>query len=125
MDVVGNIYVVGTANALVRYDSDVFVRKFDPSGSTVLYETFLNSNETNDEGYGIAVDTAGNAYITGQFGDPFLLGFALGVLVAKLNDTGSALVYSTSLGGKGLRACPAGGIFTIVITWHGSSSLMD
>lgn len=95
VDAAGNIYVVGTANTLARYDSDVFVRKFDPSGSTLLYETFLDSNETNDKGYGIAVDTAGNAYITGQFGDPFLPGFALGVLVAKLNPAGIPLYQVT------------------------------
>lgn len=94
VDAVGNIYVVGATNSLGRYDSDVFVRKFDPSGSTLLYETFLDSNGTDDVGYGIAVDAAGNAYVTGGFGDPWLTS-GLGVVVAKLNPTGVPLYQVT------------------------------
>jgi hypothetical protein len=97
VDAAGNIYVAGTANALGRYDSDVFVRKFDPSGSTLLYETYLDSNGTNDRGFGLAVDSAGNAYVTGQFGDPMLPGWALGVLVAKLSSAGVP-VYQVTFG---------------------------
>ena len=102
VDVAGNIYVVGSTNSLGRYDTDVFVRKFDPSGSTLLYETFLDSNGTHDIGYGIAVDPAGNAYVTGQFGDPMLPGSGLGVLVAKLGPTGIPRYKVTfGAGGRG------------------------
>lgn len=95
VDAAGNIYVVGATNALGRYDADVVVRKFNPSGSHVLYETYLDSNGTDDAGYGIAVDAAGNAYVTGQFGDPQLPGFAFGVLVAKLSPVGTPLYQVT------------------------------
>ena len=54
VDAAGNIYVVATANAVNRYDTDVLVRKFSPSGSTLLYATYLDSNQSNDVGNGIA-----------------------------------------------------------------------
>ena len=78
----------------------MFVRKFDPSGSTLLYETYLGSNGTHDIGFGVAVDPAGNAYVTGQFGDPMLPGFGLGVLVAKLSPKGIPL-YQVAFGAGG------------------------
>ena len=43
VDAAGNVYVVGSTNSLGRYDTDVFVRKFDPSGTTLPYETFLTA----------------------------------------------------------------------------------
>jgi uncharacterized repeat protein (TIGR02543 family) len=95
VDAAGNIYVVATANAVDRYDTDVLVRKFNPSGSTLLYATYLDSNNSNDLGNGIAVDSAGNAYVTGQFGDPLLPGWANGVLVAKLSPTGVPIYAGT------------------------------
>jgi hypothetical protein len=95
VDAARNIYVVATANAVNRYDTDVLVRKFNPSGSTLLYATYLDSNQSNDVGNGIAVDSAGNAYVTGQFGDPLLPGWANGVLVAKLSATGAPIYENT------------------------------
>lgn len=94
VDAAGNIYVVGNTNSLGRYDTDIFVRKFNPSGTRLLYATYLDSNGTNDEGYGIAVDPAGNAYVTGQFGDASL-GWGMGVLVAKLSPTGVPIYEGT------------------------------
>jgi hypothetical protein len=94
LDAASNIYVVGVANSLSNYFSDVFVRKFNPSGSTLLYETYLDSNGTDDVGYGIAVDSAGNAYVTGASGDPWLSS-GLGVLVAKLSPAGVPLYQVT------------------------------
>lgn len=96
VDAAGNMYVVGSTNSLGRYDADVFVRKFDPSGSRLLYETYLDSNGTDDAGFGIAVDEVGNAYVTGKFGDGSL-GKGLGVLVAKLNTRGTPL-YEVTFG---------------------------
>ena len=93
-------------------DTDAFVAKLSPEGSALIYSTYLGGSR-NDYGWGIAVDSLGNAYITGNttstdfptmnplqpaeadggvYGDAF---------VAKLNPTGSALVYSTYLGGGG------------------------
>ena len=137
VDASGNIYVTGftfsmnLATAAGSYQStyhggtyqadtggDAFVAKYSPAGA-LLYVTYLGGR-VDDVGSAIAVDSAGNAYVTGYtsspdfptvkgsyqttyggqganrnlppFGDAF---------VAKLNPTGTALVYSTYLGGSG------------------------
>jgi hypothetical protein len=90
------------------------VTKLDPTGSALLYSTYLGGSG-DDSGLGIAVDAAGAAYVTGfttsadfTLGctapctvlDATLGGF-VDAFVAKLNATGTALVYSTYLGGTG------------------------
>ena len=45
--------------------ADVFVTKINPSGSALLYSTYLGDSGT-DFGYGIAVGSNGNAYVTGS-----------------------------------------------------------
>src|SRR3989441_881488 len=77
MDAAGNAYVTGNANStnfptttgafrngLVGF-ADAFVAKPDPTGSTLLYSTYLGGSNFNDA-TGIAVDSAGNAYVTGS-----------------------------------------------------------
>jgi hypothetical protein len=88
---------------------DVFITKLSPDGKRLVYSTFLGGNR-DDEGVAIAVDSAGNAYVTGSVTssdfptvNPIQSKFAGGVVdafVLKLNPTGSALVYSTYLGGS-------------------------
>ena len=39
--------------------------KLDASGAALVYSTYLGGSEPIDSGYGIAVDGAGNAYVTG------------------------------------------------------------
>ena len=43
---------------------DAFVTKLDPTGAALVYSTYLGGSG-NDQGHGIAVDAAGNAYVTG------------------------------------------------------------
>lgn len=88
---------------------DAFVTKFNSTGS-LTYSTYLGGNNS-DTGFSVAVDVSGNTYVAGittstnfptanpiqannkgSFGDVF---------VTKLNSSGSALVYSTYLGGGG------------------------
>jgi hypothetical protein len=86
-----------------------FVAKLNPSGSALVYSTYLGGGGTN-AGYAIAVDASGNAYVTGMTSSPDFPtvnpfqasnNSALGTgFVAKLNPSGSALVYSTYLGGS-------------------------
>ncbi|MCG8352809.1 MAG: SBBP repeat-containing protein, partial [Chloroflexales bacterium] len=86
---------------------DAFVTKLAPAGALV-YSSYLGG-DSNDYGYGIAVDADGYAYVTGYtYSDDFprvnaymteLAGYA-DVFVTKFNQTGSALVYSTYLGGS-------------------------
>src|SRR4029077_8352244 len=81
--------------------------KINPEGSTLMYSTYLGGSG-DDGGYGIAVDNADNAYVTGRtissdFPTKNPLQAAYGgisdAFVAKINAGGSALVYSTYLGG--------------------------
>jgi hypothetical protein len=87
---------------------DVFVLKLDATGSTLLYSTFLGGSDF-DAGGGLAVDRAGNAYVAGgtlSRDFPVTAGAFDSTLedsdafVTKLNAAGSALVYSTLLGGS-------------------------
>jgi hypothetical protein len=87
---------------------DAFVTKFNPSGSQLVYSTFLGAGQ-EDIGEGIAVDSSDNAYITGRTTSSTFPTFGTGAdatyggsrdaFVTKLNPAGSALVYSTFLGG--------------------------
>ncbi len=87
---------------------DVFVTKFDPTGTTLIYSTYLGGSG-DDVGEAIAVDSAGNAYVTGYTTStdfPTMNAFqpanggVSDAFVTKINSTGG-LVYSTYLGGKG------------------------
>src|SRR5262249_28509505 len=88
--------------------SEAFVTKLDPSGSTLLYSTYL-VGPGDDHGTGLPVDSAGNAYITGDTTGNFpvtpgayqtpLKGNP-NVFVTKLSPAGTALVYSSSFGGS-------------------------
>lgn len=126
VDSIGNTYVVGGAGSTnfpltgglqsaLKGAEDVFVTKINPSGTAKLYSTYLGGGGP-DEGHGIAVDVQGNAYITGNSGSiDFPLKNAVqatpggsgDVFLAKLNATGSALIYCTYLGGSGLDTASA------------------
>jgi hypothetical protein len=88
--------------------TDAFVTKISPTGNLV-YSTYLGGH-LRDYGYGIAVDSAGYAYVSGyalSYDFPTvqpLPSASMGAgdaFVAKLNPHGSALVFSTYLGGGG------------------------
>src|SRR5262249_8501534 len=55
----------GALQPLHRGAFDVFVTKLNPSGTALVYSTYLGGND-DDAGFGIAVDADGNAYITGR-----------------------------------------------------------
>src|SRR6266404_5176357 len=124
IDSSGNAYITGQTssfnfpvtinayNTTYANGNDVFVTKLNPDGSSLVYSTYLGGN-SEDYGYGIAVDSSGNAYVTGMTtstaypttpgayqttlqGGTYNGGDAF---VTKLNADGTALVYSTYLGG--------------------------
>ena len=91
--------------------SDAFVAKLNPSGSALVYSTFLNGNNFNLAHGSIAVDSSDCLYITGITSSssfsttPGALQTSINgsndVFVSKLNASGSVLLYSTYLGGSG------------------------
>jgi hypothetical protein len=131
VDSAGNTYVTGYTGSLdfnpqnplpghgtVEGPYNAFVAKFDPSGALV-FSTYLggtgNSYGYGDGGTGIAVDTAGNAYIAGYsyssnfpttqnayqtMNRAYLPHAGANAFVAKLDTMGSTLLYSTYLGGS-------------------------
>jgi beta-propeller repeat-containing protein len=88
---------------------DAFVLKLNATGSALVYSTYLGGTDI-DDARGIAVDSAGNAYVTGEtvsLDFPTTAGSfqpaskgSYDVFVTKVNPTGSGLVYSTFLGGS-------------------------
>jgi hypothetical protein len=130
IDGTGSVYVTGgtessdfpttlgaldpTFNNGVLTGTDAYVAKLSPDGSQLAYSTFLGGADA-DDGFAVAVDAAGNAYVTGETtGSGFPTtpgafdlsynGGGIDAFVAKLNAAGSALTYSTYLGGNSFDA---------------------
>ena len=126
VDGVGSAYVTGSTESTnfpttpgafdTSYNGstfDGFVVKLNPAGSGLAYATFLGGDGW-DFGYGIAVDGAGSAYVTGvtdsndfpttpgafDTSSNDYSGYSDGFVV-KLNPAGSGLAYATFLGGGG------------------------
>ena len=122
VDSAGSAYVTGetpsadfptTAGAFQRTrapEIDMFVTKLNPTGTALTYSTYLGGSQV-DNGQSIAVDSTGNAYAVGFSSStdfPTTPGAldttangAFDVTVTKLNPAGSALAYSSYLGGQG------------------------
>jgi hypothetical protein len=126
IDSAGSAFIVGTthsldfptANALepayhaevsAGFYPDAFVTKLGPNGSSLVYSTFLGG-AYSDYAVDVAVDASGNAYVVGSTdsGDFPRVGriprtnyYAYpDAFVTKINSTGSAIVFSTTLGGS-------------------------
>jgi hypothetical protein len=117
----GNAYVTGYTES-TNYDvtpgafqttrgggRDVFVTKLNATGTALVYSTYIGGGR-DDYGNAIAVDGSGNAYVTGSTWSTdydvtpgafqTTNGGERDVFVTKLNATGTALVYSTYIGGS-------------------------
>ncbi len=89
--------------------ADAFVAAIDPSGSSMLFSTYLGG-EGDDAGTAIALDPAGNVYVTGHTRSldfmtvsPWqsrLTSEMADAFVTKLSPAGDTLIYSTYLGGS-------------------------
>jgi hypothetical protein len=123
VDAAGNAYVTGATNSAnfpiaipiqgtcgsCPSSNDAFVTKLNASGSGLLYSTFLGGSGP-DFGGGVAVDSSGNTYVVGSTQSanfPITVGAFQTTLhgiqdafVTKINASGSALVYSSFLGGS-------------------------
>jgi uncharacterized protein (TIGR03437 family) len=125
VDSSGNVYVAGqtasknfpvtsgAAYPSLTTQSDGFVVELNPSGSQMIYGTYLPGLASNGALVSMALDANGNTYLTGQaqpaqFNFPTTAGAYQTLssaqytgVVVKLNPSGSGLVYATYLGGTG------------------------
>lgn len=127
LDSAGNVHVVGTTQSTdfpttpKAYQTtcgscagglpSAFVTELNATGSAMVYSTFVGGAAGDSRGYAIALDSNDSAYITGRTSASDFptttgalqraLNGAVNVFVSKLNATGTALVYSTFLGGNG------------------------
>jgi hypothetical protein len=115
----------GAFQTVQKGSFNVFVTKFNATGTALVYSTYLGGSGT-DIGESIAIDAAGNAYVTGYTSSTdfpvtpgvFQTSYGGGPddgFITKLNATGTALAYSTYLGGSGDDECSS-----IVIDISGS-----
>jgi Beta-propeller repeat len=103
------------------YATDAFVTELNPDGTGLVYSTYLGGSSM-DAAYGIALDDAGNAYVAGytystnfpvtpaafqkHLACPPTLYINANAFVAEINADGTALNYSTYLGGTNFdEAC--------------------
>jgi beta-propeller repeat-containing protein/exosortase sorting signal-containing protein len=126
VDALGDVYVAGqtgshdfpgaSSSSIQPMHSvgaqDAFVAKINAVGTAIAWSTYLGGGSDVDDGRGIAVDGAGAAYVTGRTGSlsfpgvnaasiqPAYGGGAYDAFVTKINAAGTAIVYSTFLGGK-------------------------
>lgn len=111
--------------------SDAWIARLSASGTELVYSTYLGGSG-GEHANAVALDADGNAYVTGDTdssdfpvaGAPYqgTPPGAFDAFVAKLSPTGSALVYSTYLGGsldseggKAIAVAPGG---EVVVAGH-------
>ena len=105
-----NFPTLGPEQAAMAGDTDVFVTKWNATGTGLVYSTYIGGSN-REVALGVAVDAAGDAYVTGftYSGDFPIISGALRTsftadskaFVLKLNPSGNGLIYSTFLGGSG------------------------
>jgi hypothetical protein len=121
VDNYGNAYVSGRTtstnmpivNALQSTygggPSDVFIMKLDSTGSQLLFSTYLGGTG-DDRGFDVRLDANGELYVSGTTGSPNFpvlnalqptSGGGQDAFLTKMNGSGSAILYSTYLGGSG------------------------
>ena len=120
--------------------SDIFITQFVPGSATLLFSTYLGGSSI-DRSFGMTVDNGGNIYLTGDTQSPNFpvtsnayqaqLAGTDNVFLTKLAPGGSALVFSTLLGGAAtdqataLALDTAGNIYITGYTLSDNFPLLD
>jgi hypothetical protein len=138
-------YQASCASCTTFSQPDAFVTKVNSSGTALVYSTYVGGNY-EDAGNAIAVDSSGNAYVAGTTsssdfpvlsafqttsGGPTEPGVGGDAFVLKLSPAGSALVYSSYLGGTaeddayGIAIDGAGEAFVVGHTESTNFPLLD
>ncbi|HTB07839.1 MAG TPA: SBBP repeat-containing protein [Bacteroidia bacterium] len=118
LDSHNNVYITGHTESstniatpgayqTINGGANVFVAKFNPTGSTLLWGTYYGGTNM-DISYGISLDKGDNVYITGSTGSTTNIATVGAyqttygpMFVAKFNPTGSSLLWGTYYGGTG------------------------
>lgn len=145
VDALKNVYVAGVAPTEATFPVvtgpdltpngswDAFVAKVSADGAELVYCGFIGGSASDDCG-GIAVDDFGNAFVFGSTDSPeatfpLIIGPDLSqngssdAFVAKVNATGTALIYCGYIGGtepeyaKGIAVDGAGNAYVVGTTW--------
>ncbi|MDB4534353.1 SBBP repeat-containing protein [Vicingaceae bacterium] len=124
-DSIGNVYItgycssssfpttIGAYDEIENGDTEIFVAKLNATGSNLFYSTYIGGN-SSEGGAELDIDNQGNVYVTGQTNSsnfPVTLGAfdqtykGTDGYISKLNASGSALIYSTYLGGTTTDNC--------------------
>ncbi len=91
VDAAGNVYVTGSElRSDLGQSRNIWLRKYDTNGNVLWTQTYDSDAHSNDEGYGVAVDAAGNVYVTGYEERPDL-GQSANVCLRKYDTNGNAL----------------------------------
>ncbi len=123
LDPAGNIYIAGSGGSIPLVNAiqpkpgggncapfpsrtfaqcpNVYVAKFDPTGTRLIYSTYL-SGDKSDLAAAIAADRDGNAYVAGVTNSPSAFPYRAGpgnAFVKKLSPDGSKLLYARYIGG--------------------------
>lgn len=117
----GRLYCTGGSNCVGRSpSSNAFITRLNPSGTALVYSTYLGGSGTyggGDSATSLFVDAAGNAYVAGSSSsNDFPMKEAIqsirnctlcdtwtsppDTFLAKLDPTGAQLLFSTYLGGS-------------------------
>jgi hypothetical protein len=121
VDTSGNCYVTGRSSN--GSNDDIFLMKYSTSG-ILQWQRKLQGSSTSEEGYGVAVDSSGNCYITAF---TFASGVSNDIVVAKYNTSG-ALLWQRFLGssnteiGYGIAVDSSGNCY---VTGYGTLAAKD
>jgi uncharacterized repeat protein (TIGR01451 family) len=131
----GTFPVTGGPDTTHNGGADAFVAKVDPTGTGLLYAGYIGGS-TNEDGFGVAVDSGGNAYVTGwthsseatfpaTVGPDTTFNGGPDAFVAKVDATGTGLLYAGYIGGagsdQGFGVAVDGGGNAYVAGWTDSS----
>jgi hypothetical protein len=126
VNAVGNAYVTGATNSVnfptttppptLSTTGGIFLTKFTPSGTQLAYSTRLVSG-SGDIGVGVALDGAGNAFVTGSIGsDVFLNEIADPTIIGRVVDENGSPISTATVNLTGVPAATtttdANGFFT-------------
>jgi hypothetical protein len=145
VDATGNAYLTGYTTSsnfpllhpydrsLGNGDTDIFVTKLNATGTALVYSTYLGGRNGVDRAFGIAVDDAGNAYVTGTTsGSDFPVSTNAyqngvsggGSVVAKLGAAGDTLAYSTYVLNATVRGIALDGNGSAYVTGSATSAFL-